>query len=89
MSTNHDDDLLPEYDFSQGKRGLIRPHPGQTRISLWIDTDVLDAYMAYANRIGEDMTPAMNTALRQYIETLWAQTITSGEPPEGQADPRG
>jgi len=83
MPTNHDDAMAPEYDFSQGKRGLIRPHPGQTRVSIWIDTDVLDAYMAYADRIGEDMTPAMNTALRQYIETLWAQTVASGEPPAG------
>ena len=82
MPMNHDDDMVPEYDFSQGKRGLIRPHPGQTRVSIWIDTDALDAYMAYAARIGEDMTPAMNTALRQYIETLWAQTIASGEPPD-------
>jgi uncharacterized protein (DUF4415 family) len=81
MPTNHADEMLSEYDFSQGKRGLIRPHPGQTRISIWIDTDVLDAYMAYANRIGEDMTPAMNTALRQYIEALWAQTVASGEVP--------
>jgi uncharacterized protein (DUF4415 family) len=85
MPTNHADDMAPEYDFSQGKRGLIRPHPGQTRISLWIDTEVLDAYMAYANHIGEDITPAMNTALRQYIETLWEHTMMSRERPEGQA----
>jgi uncharacterized protein (DUF4415 family) len=77
MPTNHADAMVPEYDFSQGKRGLIRPHPGQTRISIWIDTDVLDAYMAYANRIGEDMTPAMNTALRQYIEAPGRQVATS------------
>jgi uncharacterized protein (DUF4415 family) len=86
MPTNHADDMLPEYDFSQGKRGLIRPHPGQTRVSIWIDTEVLDAYMAYANRIGEDMTPAMNTALRQYIEALWAQTATSAETPHEHTD---
>ena len=86
MPTNHADDMLPEYDFSQGKRGLIRPHPGQTRVSIWIDTEVLDAYMAYANRIGEDMTPAMNTALRQYIEALWAQAATSAETPHEHTD---
>ncbi len=84
----HDDNaMLDEYDFSEGKRGLIRPHPGQTRVSIWIDTEVLDAYMAYANRIGEDMSPAMNTALRQYIETLWAQAATSAETPHGHTEP--
>ena len=86
MPKHGDDEMLDDYDFSQGTRGLIRPHPGQTRVSIWIDTDVLDAYMAYANRIGEDMTPAMNTALRQYIETLWAQTATSNAPSYGHTD---
>ena len=84
----HDDNaMLDKYDFSEGKRGLIRPHPGQTRVSIWIDTEVLDAYMAYANRIGEDMTPAMNTALRQYIEALWAQTAASAETPHEHTEP--
>jgi hypothetical protein len=83
MPTNHDDDILPEYDFSQGKRGLIRPHPGQTRISIWIDTDVYEAYMAYSAHLCRDVAPEMNTALRQYIETLWAQTGASSEPPAG------
>jgi len=86
MPKHGDDDMRDDYDFSQGKRGLIRPHPGQTRMTIWVDTDVLDAYMAYANRIGEDMTPAMNTALRQYIETLWAQTATSDATPQGHTD---
>lgn len=86
MPKHGDDDMRDDYDFSQGKRGLIRPHPGQTRLTIWVDTDVLDAYMAYANRLGEDMTPAMNTALRQYIETLWAQTATSDATPQGHTD---
>ena len=86
MPKHGDDEMLDDYDFSQGTRGLIRPHPGQTRMTIWVDTDVLDAYMAYANRIGEDMTPAMNIALRQYIETLWAQTATSNAPPHGHTE---
>ena len=86
MPKHSDDEMQDEYDFSQGTRGLIRPHPGQMRITLWVDTEVLDAYRAYANRIGEDMTPAMNTALRQYIEALWAQTTPSAEIAHGPAD---
>ncbi len=86
MPTNHDDEMLPEYDFSQAKRGLVIPQPGKTRISLWVDTDVYEAYMAYAARLCRDVAPEMNTALRQYIETLQAHTATSAEPPPGQAD---
>jgi hypothetical protein len=72
MPTNHDDDMLEEYDFSGGKRGLIRPHSGQTRITIWVDTDVYEAYMAYAARICRDVAPEMNAALKQYITVLTA-----------------
>ena len=39
MPTNHDDEMLEEYDFRQAKRGLVIPQPGKTRLSLWVDTD--------------------------------------------------
>ena len=86
MPMNHDEEILPEYDFSQGKRGLVIPQPGKTRITIWVDTDVYEAYMAYSARLCRDVAPEMNTALRQYIETLQAQTATSAEPSHGQAD---
>ena len=83
MPMNHDEEMLPEYDFSQAKRGLVIPQPGKTRISIWVDTDVYEAYMAYAARLCRDVAPEMNTALRQYIETLQAQTAPSAETSEG------
>ena len=72
MSTNHDDDMLEEYDFSQAKRGLVIPQPGKTRITIWVDTDVYDAYMALSERLCRDVAPEMNAALKQYIATLMA-----------------
>ena len=78
MPAHHADDMVPEYDFSQATRGLVIPQPGKTRISIWVDTDVYEAYMAYAARLCRDVAPDMNIALRQYIETLWAQTVESG-----------
>ena len=86
MSTNHDDDMLPEYDFSQAKRGLVIPQPGKTQIRLWVDTDVYEAYMAYAARLCRDVAPEMNAALRQYIEALGAQAATSAEIPHGHTE---
>ena len=83
---NHDKDMLEEYDFSQAKRGLVMPQPGKTRITLWVDTDVYEAYMAYAARLCRDIAPEMNTALRQYIEALGAQVATSAETPHGHTD---
>jgi uncharacterized protein (DUF4415 family) len=38
-----DIEMLPEYDFSQAKRGPIAPSLGKkTRITIRIDTDVLN-----------------------------------------------
>ena len=85
MSTNHDDDMLEEYDFSQAKRGLVIPQPGKTMIRLWVDTDVYEAYMAYSARVCRDIAPEMNEALRQYIETLWAQTVANGQESQGHS----
>ena len=84
MPTHHDEDMVEEYDFSQGTRGLAIPQPGKTRLTLWVDTDVYEAYMAYAARLCRDVAPEMNIALRQYIEALGAQTATSAEPPDGR-----
>ena len=86
MPTNHDEEMLEEYDFSQAKRGLVIPQPGKTRITIWVDTDVYEAYMAYATRLCRDVAPEMNDALRQYIEALGAQTATSSETPHGHTD---
>jgi hypothetical protein len=42
MEVEHDS-VEVEYDFSQGKRVAIYPiGSGKTRITIWIDDDVLD-----------------------------------------------
>lgn len=40
--------MRPEYDFSKGKRGAVIPQKGRTRISIFIDNAVLDAFRARA-----------------------------------------
>ena len=81
MPMNHDEEMLPEYDFSHAKRGLVIPQPGKTHLSLWVDTDVYEVYMAYAARLCRDVAPEMNIALHQYIETLWANPANTSLPP--------
>ncbi len=56
------------FDFSQGKRGAVVPHQGKTRITLWVDTEVLDWFRALAEREGRGYQTAMNAALRQYTQ---------------------
>jgi uncharacterized protein (DUF4415 family) len=41
--TNTVDDMRANHDFSKGRRGpVLTPEPGKTRITIRIDTDVLD-----------------------------------------------
>jgi uncharacterized protein (DUF4415 family) len=62
------DDMLEEYDFSEGKRGPVIGQKGKTRITIFIDTDVLEWFRAQAEREGRGYQTAINQALKNYIE---------------------
>jgi len=59
--------MRAEYDFSKGKRGAVLPQKGKTRISIFIDNAVLDAFRARAERAGTGYQTMMNEALRKYL----------------------
>ncbi|MBI4190808.1 MAG: BrnA antitoxin family protein [Betaproteobacteria bacterium] len=59
--------MRTEYDFSKGKRGAVIPQKGKTRISIFIDNGVLDAFRARAERAGTGYQTMMNDALRKYL----------------------
>ena len=61
--------MRKEYDFSQGKRGPVVPvQPGKTRITIRIDTDILNWFREQVNaRGGGNYQTMMNDALRAYI----------------------
>jgi BrnA antitoxin of type II toxin-antitoxin system len=59
--------MRAEYDFSKGKRGAAIPQKGKTRISIFIDNAVLDAFRARAEKAGTGYQTMMNEALRQYL----------------------
>jgi hypothetical protein len=59
--------MRAEYDFSKGKRGAVIPQKGKTRISIFIDNAVLDAFRARADKAGTGYQTMMNEALRQYL----------------------
>jgi uncharacterized protein (DUF4415 family) len=52
------------YDFSNGKRGAIISHAGKTRITIWIDADILAAFRDKAQKECRGYQTAMNDALR-------------------------
>ncbi|MDB9313497.1 BrnA antitoxin family protein, partial [Spirulina sp. CS-785/01] len=62
--------MKAEYDFSHGKRGAITPKlPGQTRITLQLDEDVLAWFREQVHLTGGgDYQTLINEALRQHIQ---------------------
>jgi hypothetical protein len=59
--------MRAEYDFSKGKRGAIIPQKGKTRISIFIDNAVLEAFRARAEAAGTGYQTMMNEALRRFL----------------------
>jgi hypothetical protein len=59
--------MRAEYDFSKGRRGAAIPQKGKTRISIFIDNAVLDAFRARAEKAGTGYQTMMNEALRKYL----------------------
>ena len=65
---NKKDEMLKEYDFSKGKRGPVIPHKGKTRITIFIDTNILECFRDEAEREGRGYQTAINQALRDHIK---------------------
>jgi uncharacterized protein (DUF4415 family) len=61
-------EMLGEYDFSKGKRGPVISPKGKTRITIFIDTDILEWFRDVAEREGRGYQTEINQALRNYIK---------------------
>ncbi|MFP4030406.1 MAG: BrnA antitoxin family protein [Desulfococcaceae bacterium] len=55
------------YDFSKEKRGPVLPTKGKTRIAIYLDTDVLEAFRERADRAGHGYQTMINEVLRKHI----------------------
>jgi len=62
------DEMPEEYDFSKGKRGSVISSRGKTRITIFIDTDILEWFRDEAEREGRGYQTEINQALRNYIQ---------------------
>jgi uncharacterized protein (DUF4415 family) len=63
--------MKKEYDFSKGKRGpVLVASPGKTRITIRIDTDVIDWFRGQVRDAGGgNYQTLINDALRSYIDS--------------------
>ena len=59
-----------EYDFEEAEQGaIVQPQPGKTRITIRIDTDVLNWFRDQVHRAGGgNYQTRINEALREYVQ---------------------
>jgi uncharacterized protein (DUF4415 family) len=75
----NDIEMLSENDFSQAKRGPIAPSLGKkTRITIRIDTDVLNWFREEVNKSGGgNYQTLINDALRAYVQNQRGEFIAT------------
>jgi uncharacterized protein (DUF4415 family) len=56
--------MKDEYDFSSGKRGAVLEPAGKTRITIFLDDDILNAFKERATTSGKGYQTLINEALR-------------------------
>jgi uncharacterized protein (DUF4415 family) len=59
--------MKKEYDFQKGKRGAVIPQRGKTRITVYVDTDLLEQLRKMADAAGRGYQTLMNELLREHL----------------------
>jgi uncharacterized protein (DUF4415 family) len=59
--------MKTEYNFDGAKRGAVIPQNGKTRITIYIDDDILEAFREQGDASGKGYQILMNQALREYL----------------------
>ena len=71
--------MRKEYDFKKGKRGAVIPSNGKTRITIYLDDDIIAAYREKAEASGRGYQTLINEALRMSlgdtVKALDARTL--------------
>ena len=58
--------MKKEYDFSKGKRGAVIPTAGKTRITIYLDDEVLQRFKSQSEKTGKGYQTLINDALKAY-----------------------
>lgn len=59
--------MKQEYDFSRGQRGPVVAQRGKTRITIYLDNEVVDAFRTRAEDEGSGYQTMINRALKEYL----------------------
>ena len=56
-----------EYNFENAKRGQVVPTKGKTRITMYLDSDIIEAFRERSDKAGYGYQTMINEALREYL----------------------
>lgn len=59
--------MKKEYDFSKGVRGPVITQPGKTRITIYLDNDIVEEFRDRADALGRGYQTMINEALQEYL----------------------
>ena len=68
--------MKTSYDFNQGKRGAVVPATGKTRITMYLDDDVLNAFRTKASVEGKGYQTIINDVLRKAMIAVDSTPVT-------------
>ncbi|MBS0380752.1 MAG: BrnA antitoxin family protein [Proteobacteria bacterium] len=67
--------MKAEYDFSKGKRGPAVPVAGKTRITIYLDDEILARFRAESQRTGKGYQTLINEALSRHEGAVTAREV--------------
>ena len=59
--------MKKDYDFSNARRGAVISGKGKSRITIYIDNEILDAFRDLADKSGRGYQTIINEALGEYL----------------------
>lgn len=60
--------MKKEYKFQSAKRGPVLPQKGKTRITIYLDNEIIEEFRNRATETGSGYQTMINDTLRQYLE---------------------
>jgi len=68
--------MRDEYDFSQGKRGAAISSKGKTRITIYLDDEILESFRERAEARGLGYQTLINEALKADLKNSSERPLT-------------
>ncbi len=61
--------MKKEYDFSKAKRGAVISPIGKTRITIYLDDEIIHQFKLRSEKLGKGYQTLINEALKAYVNS--------------------